>query len=79
MDDSDLQRAVKEAANKVGLAQPPSCHTLQHSFARHLVEDGHDSRVIQQLLGHRDVSTTMVYTPVLNRGGQGVYSLIERL
>jgi integron integrase len=77
--ESVLQRAVKEAARKVGSAQPVSCHTLRHSFATHLLEDGYDIRTIQGLLGHRDVKTTMVYTHVLNRGGQGVYSPMDRL
>jgi integron integrase len=74
-----LQRAVKEAASTVGLPKAVSCHALRHSFATHLLEDGYDIRTIQQLLGHRDVSTTMIYTHVLNRGGKGVYSPIDRL
>ena len=77
--ESVLQRAVKEAVRKVGLTKPVSCHTLRHSFATHLLEDGYDIRTIQELLGHRDVSTTMIYTHVLNRGGKGVYSPIDRL
>ena len=79
LDESVLQRAVKEAARKVGLAKPVSCHSLRHSFATHLLEDGYDIRTIQELLGHRDVSTTMIYTHVLNRGGRGVYSPVDRL
>ena len=77
--ESVLQRAVKEAARKVGIAKPVSCDTLQHSFATHLLEDGYDIRTIQELLGHRDVKTTMMYTHVLNRGGKGVYSPMDRL
>ena len=74
-----LQRAVKEAARSIGLTKPASCHTLRHSFATHLLEDDYDIRTIQELLGHRDVKTTMIYTHVLNHGGQGVYSPMDRL
>jgi site-specific recombinase XerD len=77
--ESVLQRAVKEATRKIGHTKPASCHTLRHSFATHLLEDGYDIRTIQELLGHRDVKTTMIDTHVLNRGGQGVYSPIDRL
>jgi hypothetical protein len=77
--ESVLQRAVKEAARTIGLTQPASCHTRRHSFATRLLEDGYDIRTIQELLGHRDVNTTMIYTHVLNRGGQGVYSPMDRL
>jgi integrase len=72
-----LQRAVKQAAREAGLAKPASCHTLRHSFATHLLEAGQDIRTIQELLGHRDVSTTMIYTHVLNRGGLGVRSPLD--
>jgi integron integrase len=78
VDESVLQRAIKEAARRVGMVKPVSCHTLRHAFATHLLEDGYDIRTIQELLGHRDVSTTMIYTHVLNRGGKGVYSPIDR-
>jgi integrase len=61
-----------------GLAKPASCHTLRHSFATHLLEDRYDIRTIQEILGHRDVSTTMIYTHVLNRGGRGVRSPLDR-
>jgi integron integrase len=77
--ESVLQRAVKEAAHKIGLTKPANCHTLRHSFATHLLEDGYDIRTIQELLGHWDVKTTMIYTHVLNRGGKGVYSPMDRL
>jgi site-specific recombinase XerD len=77
--ESVLQRAVKAAARTVGLTRGANCHTLRHSFATHLLEDGYDIRTIQELLGHRDVKTTMIYTHVLNRGGKGVYSPMDRL
>ncbi len=79
MHEAVLQRAVKEAAGKAGLAKPVSCHTLRHSFATHLLEEGYDIRTIQELLGHRDVRTTMIYTHVPNRGGRGVHSPADRL
>ena len=72
-----LQRAVAIAGQRAGIAQRVSCHTFRHSFATHLLESGYDIRTVQELLGHQDVSTTMLYTHVLNRGGRGVRSPLD--
>lgn len=77
--DQSVQRAVKQAVRDAGLVKPATPHTLRHSFATHLLEGGYDIRTVQELLGHSDVSTTMIYTHVLNRGGKGVQSPLDSL
>ena len=77
LDDSVLSRALKEARRRAGIAKSVSAHVLRHSFATHLLQSGYDIRTVLELLGHADVSTTMIYTHVLNRGGRGVTSPLD--
>jgi integron integrase len=77
--ESVLQRAVKRAASEAGLDKRVTCHTFRHSFATHLLERGHDIRTVQELLGHRDVTTTMIYTHVLRYGARGVRSPLDAM
>ncbi len=79
MDQSIIQKAIKVAVKQAGIAKPATSHTLRHSFAMHLLEDGYDIRTIQELLGRNDVKTTMIYTYVVKRGGRGVKSPADSL
>lgn len=79
IDEKVLQRAVKQAVRQSGICKRASCHTFRHSFATHLLERGYDIRTVQELLGHSDVSTTMIYTHVLNQGAKGVLSPLDEL
>ncbi len=75
--ESGLQKALKQAVRQAGIQKKVGCHTFRHSFATHLLQNGYDIRTVQELLGHKDVKTTMIYTHVLNRGGRGVRSPLD--
>ena len=79
MDESLFSRSLKAAVRKAGLTKRVTSHTFRHSFATHLLADGYDIRTVQELLGHKDVRTTMIYTHVLNKGGRGVRSPADGL
>jgi site-specific recombinase XerD len=79
LSDQSFQRALRQALRNSGIAKTATPHTLRHSFATHLLEAGYDIRTVQELLGHSDVATTMIYTHVLNRGGRGVKSPLDAL
>ena len=78
LDEKGVQRAMKQAVRDAGLVKPATPHTLRHSFATHLLQSGYDIRTVQELLGHSDVATTMIYTHLLNKGGKVVVSTLDR-
>lgn len=78
MQDQAIQRAIRQAVRDAEIVKPATPHTLHHSFFTHLLTSGYDIRTVQELLGHRDVATTMIYTHVLNKGGRGVTSPLDR-
>jgi integron integrase len=79
LDEKNIQRAIRNAANKAGINKHVKTHSLRHSFATHMLEDGYDIRTIQELLGHKDLNTTMIYTHVMNKGGLAVRSPLEKI